>query len=55
MSGQHHALTALYPQGKDYRYPLDRRLRASEPVWTQGLEEKSFAPARDIFSLIYIL
>jgi hypothetical protein len=26
VSGQHHAPAALYPQGKDPRYPLDRRL-----------------------------
>jgi hypothetical protein len=24
--GQRHALAALYPRGKDPRYPLDRRL-----------------------------
>jgi hypothetical protein len=26
VSGQHHAPAALYPRGKDPRYPLDRRL-----------------------------
>jgi hypothetical protein len=26
VSGQHHAPAALYPQGKDFRYPLYRRL-----------------------------
>jgi hypothetical protein len=26
VSGQYHALAALYPQGKDSRCPLDRRL-----------------------------
>jgi hypothetical protein len=40
VSGQRHAPAALYP----VRYPLDRR---PEPVWTQGLEEKSFIPAGD--------
>jgi hypothetical protein len=25
-SGQHHAPAALYPRGKDPRYPLERRL-----------------------------
>jgi hypothetical protein len=29
VSGQRHALAALYPQGKDSRYPLDRTLGGS--------------------------
>jgi hypothetical protein len=41
VSGQRHASAALYPRGKDPRYPLYRR----EPVWTQRLQEKSFVPA----------
>jgi hypothetical protein len=36
VSGQRHAPAALYPWGKDPRYPLDRRLGGP-----QGLEEKS--------------
>jgi hypothetical protein len=36
VSGQHHTPAALYP-----RYPLYRR--APEPVWTQRIEEKSYA------------
>jgi hypothetical protein len=48
VSGQRHAPAALYPLGKDTRYPLERRAGwASEPVWTQGLEEKSSAPFGD--------
>jgi hypothetical protein len=43
VSGQRHAPAALYP----FRYPLDEAGWAPEPVWTQGLEEKSFAPAGD--------
>jgi hypothetical protein len=48
MSGQRHASAALYPRGKDSRYPLDRKLGgASELLWTQRVEEKSFASAGD--------
>jgi hypothetical protein len=48
VSGQRHAPAALYPRGKNPRYPLDKRLGwPQEPVWTQGLEEKSSAPAGD--------
>jgi hypothetical protein len=43
VNGQCHTLTAVYPQGKDPRYP--------EPVWTQGLEEKSSAPVEDRTSI----
>jgi hypothetical protein len=45
VSGQRHAPATLNPQGKDPRYPLDGW--APEPVWTQGLEEKSSAPVVD--------
>jgi hypothetical protein len=38
VSGQRHAPAALYP----FRYP-----GAPGPFWTQGLEEKSSAPAGD--------
>jgi hypothetical protein len=44
VSGQRHAPAALYPRGKDPRYPLDRRLGGSQ---TQGLEEKSSVPVGD--------
>jgi hypothetical protein len=48
VSGQRHAPAALYPRGKNPRYPLDRRLGGPpELVWTQGLEEKSSAPVGD--------
>jgi hypothetical protein len=44
VSGQRHAPAAFYP----FRYPLDKMLGGpQEPVWTQGLEEKSFSPAGD--------
>jgi hypothetical protein len=49
VSGQRHAPAALYPRGKNLRYPLDRW--APEPVWTQGLEEKSSAPVGDRTSI----
>jgi hypothetical protein len=49
VSGQRHAPAMLYPQGKDPRYPLDRRLggEASELVWAQRLDEESYASAED--------
>jgi hypothetical protein len=48
VSGQCYAPAALYPQGKDPQYPLDRRLGGPQrPVWMQGLEEKFSAPVRD--------
>jgi hypothetical protein len=47
VSGQYHASAALYPRGKDPRYPLDRRLDGPQPVWTQGLEEKFSASVGD--------
>jgi hypothetical protein len=47
VSGQRHASTALYPQGKGPPVPIGWEAGwASEPVWTQGLEEKSSAPCR---------
>jgi hypothetical protein len=45
VSGQSHAPASLYPWGKDPWYPLDRR--ASDPVWSQRLEEKSSASVAD--------
>jgi hypothetical protein len=43
VSGQRHALAALYP-----RYPLDRRLGGPQNrSGRRGLEEKSFAPVED--------
>jgi hypothetical protein len=48
VNGQRHALAALYPPGKGLRVPIVQEAgRAPEPVWTQRLEEKSFAPAGD--------
>jgi hypothetical protein len=44
VSGQRHAPAALYPRGKDPRYPLYRRLGG--PLWTERLEEKSFRLCR---------
>jgi hypothetical protein len=46
--GQRHAPAGLYPRGKDPPVPIVQGAGwAPEPVWTQRLEEKSFAPARD--------
>jgi hypothetical protein len=48
VSGQHHAPAALYPQGKGPPVPIVQETGwAPEPVWTQRLEEKSFASAGD--------
>jgi hypothetical protein len=56
VSGQRHAPAVLYPRGKDLRYPLNRRLGgAPEPVWTQGLEEKSSAPVGDRTPIIQLV
>jgi hypothetical protein len=45
LSGQRHASVALYPRGKDPRYPLDRRLvglRASLDTEARGQSKKMF-------------
>jgi hypothetical protein len=48
VSGQRHAPAVLYPQGKDPPVPNGQEAGwAPEPVWTQRLEEKSFAFAGD--------
>jgi hypothetical protein len=42
-SGQHHTPAVLYPQGKDPPVPIVQEAGwASEPVWTQKIEEKFF-------------
>jgi hypothetical protein len=48
VSGQRHALAALLPPGKGPPVTIVQEAGwASEPVWTQRLEEKSFAIAGD--------
>jgi hypothetical protein len=48
VSGQHHDPAAFYPRGKDPPAPIVQESGwAPEPVWTQRIEEKSFAPAED--------
>jgi hypothetical protein len=48
VSGKHHAPAALYPPRKGPPVPIVQEAGwASEPVWTQRLEEKSSAPAGD--------
>jgi hypothetical protein len=47
VSGQHHAPVALYPQEKNPSTIVQEAGRASEPVWTQRLEEKSSPSVRD--------
>jgi hypothetical protein len=45
VNGQHHAPAALLPPGKGPTVPIVKEAGwAPEPVWTQRLEEKSFAP-----------
>jgi hypothetical protein len=44
VSGQHHAPAALLPPGKGPPVPIVLEAGwAPEPVWTQRIEEKSFA------------
>jgi hypothetical protein len=46
VSGQHHAPAALLPPGKGPPVPIGQEAGwAPEPVWTQRLQEKFFAPA----------
>jgi hypothetical protein len=46
VSGQRHAPAALLPPGKGPPVPIVQKAGwAPEPVWTQRLKEKSFAPA----------
>jgi hypothetical protein len=48
VSGQRHAPAALLPPGKGPPVPIVQEAGwAPESVWTQGLAEKSFAPAGD--------
>jgi hypothetical protein len=48
VSGQRHASAALLPPGKGPPVPIVQEAGwAPEPVWTQKLEEKSFAPPGD--------
>jgi hypothetical protein len=48
VSGQRHAPAALYPRGKGPPVPIVQEAWwAPEPVSTQRIEEKSFAPAGD--------
>jgi hypothetical protein len=52
VSGQHHAPATLLPPGKEPPVPVVQEAGwAPEPVWTQRLEEKSFAPAGDRTSI----
>jgi hypothetical protein len=51
VSGQNHAPVALYPRGKDPRYPLEAGW-APESVWMQGLEEKSSTSVGDRTSVV---
>jgi hypothetical protein len=48
VSGQRHAPAAFLSPGKGPQVPIVQEAGwAPEPVWTQRLEEKSFAPAGD--------
>jgi hypothetical protein len=48
VSGQRHAPAALLPPGKGPSVPIGQEAGwAPEPVWTQRIEEKSFASAGD--------
>jgi hypothetical protein len=48
VSGQRHAPAEILPPRKGPPVPIVQEAGwAPEPVWTQRLEEKSFAPAGD--------
>jgi hypothetical protein len=48
VSGQRHAPAALLPPGKRPPVPIVQEAGwAPEPVWTQRVQEKYFAPAGD--------
>jgi hypothetical protein len=47
VSGQHHAPAALYSRGKSPVPVVQEVGWAPEPVWTQGVEEKSSASVGD--------
>jgi hypothetical protein len=52
VSGQRHAPAALYLQGKNPPVPIVWEAGWDpEPVWMQGLEEKSSAPVGDRTSI----
>jgi hypothetical protein len=45
VSGQRHAPAALLPRGKGPPVPIGQEAGwAPDPIWTQRLQEKSFAP-----------
>jgi hypothetical protein len=48
VSGQRHDPAALLPPGKGPPVPIVQEAGwAPEPVWTQRIEDKSFAPTGD--------
>jgi hypothetical protein len=48
VSGQRYTPAALLPSGKGPPVPIVQEAGwTPEPVWTQRIEEKSFAPAGD--------
>jgi hypothetical protein len=56
VSGQRHAPAALYPRGKDPgTHWIEEAGWASEPVWTQRLEEKSSAPVGDRTPIVQLV
>jgi hypothetical protein len=53
VSSQRHAPAALYPRKKDPPVPIEQEADwAPEPIWTQGLEEKSSAPVEDRTTIV---
>jgi hypothetical protein len=53
VSGQRHALAALYPRGNDPLYPLDRRLGGPQSWSGQRLEEKREVCVRVVNTLFH--
>jgi hypothetical protein len=52
VSGQRHAPAALYPRDSTPVHIVQEAGWAPQPVWTQRLEKKSFAPAGDRTSVV---
>jgi hypothetical protein len=53
VSGQRHAPAALYSRGKGPQVPTEQKAGwASDPVWTQRLEENPLASAGDRTSIV---
>jgi hypothetical protein len=55
VSGQHHVPAALYPQGKNDRYPLYRRLGGSEAALDEEVRGKNPLPVEYYCTCCYCM